>query len=67
MPREHNPAIPADTNALLNQIEDARSVLFNTILGARPSPAVQALAMRADSDVQAVMDRIIDEGQGATP
>ena len=63
----HNPNIPADTNALLNQIEDARSILINTILGARPSPAVQALAMRADCDVQAVMDLIIDESQGVSP
>ena len=63
----HNHAIPADTNALLDQIERARSALFNTILGARPSPAVQALAMRADCDVQAVMDLIIDESQGVSP
>ena len=67
MPRDHNPAIPADTNALLDQIERARSELMQTINMPQRSIHAAIIARSINEDIQMLMDRIIDEAQGVSP
>ena len=70
MPREHNPAIPAipaDTSALLDQIERARHELMLTINMPQRSIEAAIIANIINQDIHLLMDRLIDEAHGVSP